>query len=356
MEFGICVASKIDDVGIASVAENLGYRQAWFADSQMIWSDAYACLALAAERTRTIKLGTGVSVVDTRIAPVTAHSIASINVLAPGRVFLGIGNGFTAWRLMAHKPARLVEFENHLRTVRGLLDGDEVAFTHRGQTTDVAFQMEHLGFVNTADHIPIYVSAFGPKGQALAGRYGDGLIVAIPPEQRAIDRVLANASKGAEQDGRTLDRDSFTLTTLTTACVLAPGEDLTSDRVIETCGPMALMGLHYAYERQRQFKVEPPPHLHAIWDRYTALIDQTPEAARHFRIHAGHATFMHPDEVQFVTPETIKAACLVGTADELVETIVDLEQTGLTGVMLLPSFSTRYRAMEDFATSVMSRL
>ena len=63
--------------------KQLGYSLAWFADSQMIWSDVYACLALAATRTRTIELGTGVSVVGTRIAPVTAASIATINRLAP---------------------------------------------------------------------------------------------------------------------------------------------------------------------------------------------------------------------------------------------------------------------------------
>ena len=48
----------------------------------MIWSDCYAFLALAARETRTIRLGTGVSVAGTRSAPVTAHSIATVNRLA----------------------------------------------------------------------------------------------------------------------------------------------------------------------------------------------------------------------------------------------------------------------------------
>ena len=60
MDFGICVASKIDDVGYIARAENLGYSHAWVADSQMIWSDCYAVLALAAQQTRKIKIGTGV--------------------------------------------------------------------------------------------------------------------------------------------------------------------------------------------------------------------------------------------------------------------------------------------------------
>jgi alkanesulfonate monooxygenase SsuD/methylene tetrahydromethanopterin reductase-like flavin-dependent oxidoreductase (luciferase family) len=46
-------------------------------------------MALAAQATKRIKIGTGVAIPGTRIAPVTAHSIATINRIAPGRVFLG---------------------------------------------------------------------------------------------------------------------------------------------------------------------------------------------------------------------------------------------------------------------------
>lgn len=347
MEFGVCLHSKIDDIDLVVNAENVGFDAAWFADSQMLWSDCYACLAVAAGRTDRIRLGTGVSIVDTRIAPVTAHSIATINVLAPGRTLLGVGNGFTAWRLMARNPARLVEFEAFLDTTRRLLRGEEAPFVHRGQTTDVAFQMADLGFVNVTDPIPIHVSAFGPKGQALAGAYGDGLIAAVPPRRSAVERCLANAAGGATSAGRVFDERDFQLTTLTSLAVLEPGEDLSSDRVVEQCGPMAVMSLHYAYERFRQFGVEPPAHLRAVWDEYVGLVEQSPEAERHYRIHAGHGTYLHPDEVRFATPELIEASCLVGRADELVEKIGELEAAGLNQLMLLPSFASRYRAVDE---------
>ena len=352
MEFGICLHSKIDDIDLVVRAEDLGFDAAWFADSQMLWSDCYSCMALAADRTERIKLGTGVSVVDTRIAPVTAHSIATVNVLAPGRTFLGVGNGFTAWRLMARNPARLVEFEAFLDTIRRLLSGEEASFTHKGKTTDVAFQMAELGFVNVTDPVPIHVSAFGPKGQTLAGAYGDGLIAAVPPKRSAVERCLANAAGGAADAGREFDESGFQLTTLTAMAVLEPGEDLTSDRVIEQCGPMAVMGLHYAYERFRQFGVDPPPHLRRVWDDYVALVEQSPEAERHYRIHAGHGTYLHADEAQFATPELIEAACIVGQLDELVEKVGELEAAGLDQLMVLPSFASRYRAAEEIGSLI----
>src|SRR5437762_14360056 len=107
MRFGAMLCTKVDDWQLAPFAESLGYDRAWVPDSQMIWSDCYATLALAAANTTRIKLGTGVAIPGTRLAPVTAHAIASINRLAPGRVFLGIGTGHTAMRVMGMPPMSL---------------------------------------------------------------------------------------------------------------------------------------------------------------------------------------------------------------------------------------------------------
>ncbi len=110
MEFGIGIDTHVAKWDLARYAEELGYDRVWVPDSQMIWSDCYATLALAAANTRRIKLGTGVAIAGTRIAPVTAHSIASINRIAPGRVFLGIGTGHTAMRVMGQSPMPVEEF------------------------------------------------------------------------------------------------------------------------------------------------------------------------------------------------------------------------------------------------------
>ena len=109
MKFGAMIATRISDWRLLVDAEEMGYDHGWVPDSQMIWSDCYAVLALVAANTSRIRLGTGVAIVGTRTAPVTAHSIATINQIAPGRVFLGIGTGHTAMRVMgmdAVKPMR----------------------------------------------------------------------------------------------------------------------------------------------------------------------------------------------------------------------------------------------------------
>ena len=66
MRFGITIAPHIDRWDLIQYAEGLGYDRAWVPDSQMIWSDCYALLALAAVNTKRIQIGTGVSITGTR--------------------------------------------------------------------------------------------------------------------------------------------------------------------------------------------------------------------------------------------------------------------------------------------------
>ena len=78
MEFGVMVATKIDDWQLLKEAEDLGYDRAWIPDSQMLWSDCYATLALVAYNTSRIHIGTGVAIPGTRLAPVTAQVMADV--------------------------------------------------------------------------------------------------------------------------------------------------------------------------------------------------------------------------------------------------------------------------------------
>ncbi len=42
MDIGVCIASHIQDIDYTVEAEAQGFSHAWFADSQMLWSDCYA--------------------------------------------------------------------------------------------------------------------------------------------------------------------------------------------------------------------------------------------------------------------------------------------------------------------------
>ncbi len=353
MDFGVCVTTKIDDVGYIAFAENLGFTHAWVADTQMIWSDCYAVLALAAQQTRRIQLGTGVSVAGTRAAPVIAHSIATINRLAPGRTFLGLGTGNSAMRLMGHRPLRLGEFTHELEVIRALLHGEEIVYSWRGEEHVVRFDMAELGFIDIEQRIPIYVSGFGPKTQRVAGRLGDGLVLSIPPDASHLDRALGNVARGAEEAGRPKPGPDYLTCSLTMAAILRPGEDLRSERIRREVGPFAMSSLHYVYDRVRQLGGKPPARLGGVWEKYCSLVETVPESHRHMRIHAGHCTYVLPEEEELVTPELIRETCLAGTPEEVAAQIRELESRGLQQLMFLPSLETQYSYLQQFADEVM---
>src|SRR6187399_70186 len=95
MRFGVCVMANIDEIGFFPHAEALGFDSVWVTDSQMLFSDCYVVLALAARETTRLRLGPGTAICGTRIAPVHAAAMATLNRMAPGRVHLGIGTGNT---------------------------------------------------------------------------------------------------------------------------------------------------------------------------------------------------------------------------------------------------------------------
>ena len=107
----------------------------------MLRSNCWAVLALAANATRTMQLGTGVSVPGLRQAPVTANGIATINRLAPGRCFLSLGTGNTAARTLGQRPMRLVEFEEYIKVVKALIRGEEAELQDSGESHKIQFQM-----------------------------------------------------------------------------------------------------------------------------------------------------------------------------------------------------------------------
>ena len=353
MDIGICVASHVKDIDYVVRAEQLGYSHAWLADSQMLWSDCYAALALAAVRTSRIKLGTGVAISGTRPAPNNASGIATINALAPGRTFFGVGAGNTALRVMGLPPQRIAQFDRYLATVAPLLRGAEAIFRSGGEERPIRHIMPDKGFVNFDDRIPMYVSGFGPKSLALAGKHGDGAVLALPGNAAVMANIWRMIEAGATQAGRMIDRLDYYTTALTTMVVLDAGEAVDSPRVKAECGAMAMAAIHFSYDQYRNFGRQPPGSLNGIWADYRRLIESYPAERRHQRIHGGHNCWVLEEEEQFLTPEVLQATSMIGTRDQLVDRLLALADAGLHQVMILPNFDTRFDVLERVAKDVL---
>ncbi len=354
MKFSLHVQTRITDWQVIKYLEDLGYDAAWVPDTQMMWSDCYATMALAAANTSRIHIGTGVAIAGTRIAPTTAAAIASVNAIAPGRIFLGIGTGHTAMRVMGQDPLPIAEFRDYLRVVRSMLEGKETEYTYRDKTADIVWQNHGPGFRNIEDRIPIYVAANGPRALRTAGIYGDGLVSAFNEQKDILEFNLKHVKEGADKAGR--DLSNYHTATLTNVVILKAGEKLSDEAVIERSGSWVVTALHFVYEIWRYTRNDEvvPQYMKGIWEEYVDHVDNFPVPAnkRHQLIHEGHCSYFASGERKFVTPEMIEGTSIAGGPSEVAEKIRAAEKNGLREVSLLPPLKHIREIAKDFAENV----
>lgn len=359
MKFGAAAAPNAGDWQLFKEVEDLGFDSAWIPDSQMIWSDCFALLALVAQATSTIRIGTGVAIAATRIAPVTAHAIATINQLAPGRTFLGIGSGHTAMRAMGLDPMKGRAFAEYLRVVRALLHGEEVAYDLDGVTRDIRFLHEDQGYINTEQPVRMIVGADGPVALNAAGQYGDGRVSGLDPTPDRLRASLQTIEAGASASGRQLPVD-FTAAALAPTCILRPGEKIDSDRVVDQVGSTVVGHLHMWYELYLATGDEAvvPDACREIWERYLRMIDgwNLPQEKVHQRLHLGHATYLVAEERELITSDLIEhSGALVGEPDAIIHRIKEQEAAGLTELVLLPALAEARTVYREFAAAIIDR-
>ena len=174
MNFGIALASAVDSWKHVKRAEELGFSSSWFYDTQLLNPDIFICMALAAEKTSRIRLGTGVLIPSNRIEPVTANALATLNRIAPGRVDFGVGTGFTARRTMGLKAIPLRVMKRYIERVQELLRGNLIEWDFESENRKISFLNPEYGLINLEDPIDLHISAMGPKSRRLVAEVGAG--------------------------------------------------------------------------------------------------------------------------------------------------------------------------------------
>ncbi len=355
MEFGTLIFPKprnaISDVPFA---EQRGFDVAWMPDSHMIWGDTYACLALAAVNTKKIKLATGVAIATNRIPPVTVHSIATINEIAPGRVMLGFGTGHTGRRVMGLPPVKMADFREQVRLIASLLRSGEAEYATEGLRRKIRYLHRDLRFINLDDRIPFYIAGNGSKIIEMAAEFGDGLVTTGVSAPERLAKVQGHLKIGAERAGRKLQ--NFPIVSLTHVCVLQPGEKLDSPRVVKETGHWVMASFH-AMAAGYASPASLPAEARPVYEAYAEHVAKmAPAEERYLRLHEGHCTFVTPQERRFVTPESIRATTMVGPREELLERLRVLQQAGLTQVFLNPPMDGFQESIDSFSREVIERI
>src|SRR3954469_8944634 len=350
MDFGVGIPTASDSCKIAQRAEALGFTHAWFFDTQMITGDCFVAMGAAALKTSRIRLGTGVLVPSNRIAAVTANAFATLNGLAPGRIDFGIGTGFSARRAMGLGAVKLAEMEEYIRVVYGLLAGDTVETEIDGKRRKIRFLNPEIGLINTEDEIPLHVSAYGPKSQALTAKLDARwkcFIQDVPGGLGAIEGMKQSWGAAGRPAG------DLYATAWVCGCVLQPSEPADSPRAMAQAGPRAATLLHRAADVDQQgwdntMKVEHEGIADAVAGYVEMARHFEPPDARYLFNHRGHFVFVKPEEKRFVTAELIRRTTFTASEQELTQRIEALRDAGWNQ-LVIPIIPGEERALEDWA-------
>jgi len=329
MEFGIAMATASDAWKLVQRAEELGFSNAWFYDTQMLSADCFVAMGAAAVKTERIRLGTGVLIPSNRIAPVTANALASLNQLAPGRIDFGVGTGFTGRRAMGLGAIKLADLQDYIRIVQGLLDGDLLEAEFEGRQRKIRFLNPELGLINTNDPIPLHISAYGPKSRALVAKLGAAWLNFVGDVESAVASLEGMRNSWTEA-GRALA--DLTATEFALGCVLEAGEPFDSPRAVAQAGPRAAVVLHRAADEA----INGMPNSSGIPDAASEAIagyvahamKYEPADAKYLENHRGHLMFVKPEEREYVTAELIRDTSFTATEAELKNRIGDLADAG----------------------------
>lgn len=194
-------------VTLGQAAERAGFDIVWTSDHIQPWMEnegheglAVVTLSSLGARTQRIPFGTGVTCPTMRYHPsVIAQAFATLGMLYPGRVFLGVGSGealneqnatgmqFPRWQERSDRLVEAVQLIRQLWT---------------GQTT--SFQGQYYKTENTRLYdlpsvpVPIYMAGNGKKSIGRAAQYGDGVIT----DPMTLMKYKAEFDAGARAAGK----------------------------------------------------------------------------------------------------------------------------------------------------------
>ncbi len=190
----------------AKLAERVGYDGIWSAE---VAHDPFLPLALAAEHTERIDLGTGIAVAFAR-NPMTLATVANdLQTLSRGRFMLGLGSQIKPhiekrfsmpW---SHPAPRMRELIMAIRAIwASWADGSRLAFRGQFYRHTLMTPMFDPG-PNPYGNPRIFVAAVGQRMTEVAGEVADGLLAHAFTTERYLREVTVPAlERGLATSGR----------------------------------------------------------------------------------------------------------------------------------------------------------
>jgi len=200
---------------IARAAEALGFAGLWTSETK---HDAFLPLAIAANETEKIQLGTSVAIAFSRSPMEVAQTAWDLQALSDGRFVLGLGTQVKAhvrrrFSMPWDRPvARLREYVGALRAIWGSFQTEgSLSFEGEFYRHTLMTPFFNPGPIAHPE-IPVYIAGVNTGLAALAGELCDGFHVHPFHSPEYIRKTIKpTIAEGAEKAGR--DQEEVTLAT-----------------------------------------------------------------------------------------------------------------------------------------------
>jgi 5,10-methylenetetrahydromethanopterin reductase len=328
MQVSCAFPTTLESPDQVAFAEQLGYERAWLYDTPQQSPDVWMTLALAAERTERIGLGPGVLVPSLRHPMVNAAATAALAALAPGRVAVGFGTGFTGRRAMGYRAVPWSFMDAYIRAYRALLRGETIEW--EGARMRMLHPPGHVA--PRPVEVPVVIAALGPKGAAVARELGDGLFVTL---------MIPGFAK-----------EFSSVSYLFWGTVLDEGEDPGSERVRAAGGPGWALAYHGAYEFGTPLEELPGGR------EWQAVVERTRPQERHLAVHELHGVGINgADQAAWDAggQRMLEDVTVSGPPDKVRERLAGLVDQGVTEIVFQPCGSDIRRELEVFMATTNTR-
>ena len=199
--------------------DSLGFDEAWIGEHHSAgWetiSSPEIFIGIAAERTKHIKLGTGVASLPYHHPLMVANRMVLLDHLTRGRVMLGVGPGALvsdAYQLVIDPPTQRPRMDESIGVIKRLLTETD-PITHSSDWFTLKEALLHLR-PYTQPHFPIAVAAAqSPSGMVAAGKHGLGVLSVSVIRGGSVSSNLGDfwkiAEETAEKHKQTVDRNEW---------------------------------------------------------------------------------------------------------------------------------------------------
>ena len=186
---------------IARELEDSGWDGLAVGEAHGILPDPYATLAVAAEATSTLKVGTAVAV-PLRHPILAADAMTTVQGISRGRARFSVGRGDGAVKVLQQKPMPVAKFEEYIRRLQGFLRREDVEID--GSVSSMARLMDIDPSLDI-EKPPVDIAATGPRTIELAARTADSISFSVGADAERLRRSIDLAWDACAEAGRDVD-------------------------------------------------------------------------------------------------------------------------------------------------------